>query len=421
MKRQPASYSFAVGARQLRQHRIDGLAGYIARTRTPGGDREVLYKPPTTAVTAAGPAAGGAPTTSVNHTAAPLCTLTARQATRNLGCRRRSNCAAVVAGRRGSQVAAPPIDSMLSSWTRSAADPDPVAVLMPSRSPLVSMRLVFSDRSGGWIPKGKAGLSLRSPAQMLAAGGDEEAQLRPDRVDAMFPMAASLEFTCRRQADDGVLRHRAPRQPGDAYYGLVLRDARPTRLPARQDLDRIKANTIGRRSTPACAALDDEETGKEVLYEEIYAGHPFGHLSLGTSLKDLQTASRLDDVKGVLSIGQLQAAPSSALAGGYPKPASPPDASADLGKDAFGPARSTSPGSPSATTCTGVGSHRGQPPDRWSSVPTRATGIHVGFPIGAVTRGHARTGWRCGWCAPTSGSTARTTPTCISACARSAG
>ena len=80
----------------------------------------------------------------------------------------------------------------------------------------------------------------------------------------------------------------------DAYYGLV-----------RQML--LRAGLRARTTSSACSddavnflkvslrGNNDEELGKEVLYNVIYAGHPYGHQNVGTvsSLEKLT----LDDVR----------------------------------------------------------------------------------------------------------------------------
>src|SRR5207247_2983691 len=62
---------------------------------------------------------------------------------------------------------------------------------------------------------------------------------------------------------------------------------------------------------------NDEELGKEELYNIIYAGHPYGHHNTGkiSSLEKLT----LDDVRGFYSDYYKGTSLTIGLAGGYPK------------------------------------------------------------------------------------------------------
>src|SRR5690606_21176030 len=61
------------------------------------------------------------------------------------------------------------------------------------------------------------------------------------------------------------------------------------------DLERIKASTINAIDV-GLRRSDDEETGKEVLYGEIFAGTPYEHPTLGT-IEGVRSITR-DDVVG---------------------------------------------------------------------------------------------------------------------------
>ncbi|MHC4078390.1 MAG: M16 family metallopeptidase, partial [Planctomycetota bacterium] len=128
------------------------------------------------------------------------------------------------------------------------------------------------------------------------------------------------------------------------------------------------------------------ETGKEVMYQEIYASHPYGHLNVGAI--EAIRGIKLSDVRGFYAKnmrvgGRLVIG----LAGGYPQ-GFPARVAADFERlrvgaiyreereAIFGPERP--PGAPAPIQ------H-----NRLTIVKkkARATGIHIGFPI-AITRKH---------------------------------
>ena len=74
--------------------------------------------------------------------------------------------------------------------------------------------------------------------------------------------------------------------------------------------DAINAIKVGLRGN------NDEELGKEVLYENIYQGTPYGHLNGGT-VSSLEKIT-LDDVKAFYKSQYAQSHLILGIAGGYP-------------------------------------------------------------------------------------------------------
>jgi zinc protease len=62
---------------------------------------------------------------------------------------------------------------------------------------------------------------------------------------------------------------------------------------------------------------NEEELGKEVLYSEIYAGHPYGHHNMG-AVSDIRSIT-LDDLKKFYAAQYTRANLTIAAAGGYPE------------------------------------------------------------------------------------------------------
>jgi len=183
-------------------------------------------------------------------------------------------------------------------------------VALPSRSPLITFRIVLmtgaaSDASG---KEGAASLT----AAMLAEGGARELTYK-QIVDAMFPMAASVS----RQVDKEMTTFSATTHLDnlEAFYKLFR--AMLLEPGWRQDdFERLRDDTINFLRV-SLRGNNDEELGKEALYNEIYAGHPYGHHNAGVvsalqklTVADLQQFYRTHYTQAGLVIG---------IAGGYPE------------------------------------------------------------------------------------------------------
>src|SRR5688500_15944462 len=99
------------------------------------------------------------------------------------------------------------------------------------------------------------------------------------------------------------------------YYGLIsqmLLD--PGFRP--DDFTRLKTDAVNFLKV-SLRESNDEELGKEYLYNIIYDGHPYAHHNMGTvsSLEKLT----LDDVRAFYKAHYNQGNAVLALAGGYPK------------------------------------------------------------------------------------------------------
>ena len=180
---------------------------------------------------------------------------------------------------------------------------------LPGKSPLVTLRLVFTTGSAS-DPADKPGAAYLT-AMMLANGGTRELAYK-QIVDAMYPMAAGVSA----QVDKEMTTFSGETHIDnlDAYYKLfraMLLD------PGwrTDDFTRVKSNAINFLRV-ALRGNNDEELGKEVLYQTIYAGTPYGHYAAGTvpaiekmTLDDLKSFYRTHYAQSNLIIG---------TAGGYP-------------------------------------------------------------------------------------------------------
>ena len=182
-------------------------------------------------------------------------------------------------------------------------------VALPSKSPLVTFRFVFRTGSA-YDPAGKDGVAALT-AKMLSGGGTKSKTYK-QIVDEMYPMAASVSS----QADKEMVTFGGVTHVDnlEAYYQLFRemllepgwRQDDFTRLRDDQ-LNVLRVNLRGN---------NDEELGKEVLYNDIYRGHPYGHYNAGAvsalekmTVADLQSFYKANFTRANLIIG---------IAGGYP-------------------------------------------------------------------------------------------------------
>jgi zinc protease len=202
------------------------------------------------------------------------------------------------------------------SGVAPAAAPAPAAttsetasVLLPNRSPLVSFRILFHT-GAAYDPAGKEGLASLTAA-MIAQGGSRELQYR-EIVEAMYPMATSFGWQVDKEMT--VFTGTTHADNLERYYDLIRQQLLEPGW-REEDFSRIKTNAINALKV-SLREGNDEELGKERLYNVIYAGTPYAHHNLGTigSLERLT----LDDVRDFYRTHYTRAELQIGLAGGYP-------------------------------------------------------------------------------------------------------
>jgi zinc protease len=185
----------------------------------------------------------------------------------------------------------------------------PQYITLPDQAPLITIRAVF--RTGATSdPKGKEGLAALTAA-MLAEGGSQ--RMTYDQVvEALYPMAVNISH----QTDKEMTTFSADTHIDnlDAFYAIFRAMLLEPGWRA-EDLKRLKDSTINAIRVNL-RANNDEELGKEVLYNTIYAGHPYGHLNLGTAAAINSIA--MDDLKKFWRENYTRANLTVGLAGGYP-------------------------------------------------------------------------------------------------------
>ncbi len=257
-----------------------------------------------------------------------------------------------------------------SSQTGGAAPAAKIAtVLEPTQSPLVSFRLLFMTGAAS-DPAGKEGVASLTAA-LLAEGGTRT-RAYEEIVEAFYPMAAG--FGAQVDKEMTVFSGTTHVDNLEKYYGII-RDMLLDPGFREDDFARLKADAVNFLKV-SLRQGNDEELGKEYLYNIIYAGHPYGHHNLGTvsSLEKLT----LDDVRAFYRANYTQGNLVIGLAGGYPADF-PARVAADFAKlPAGGGAAAKKFAQPAVKPGMRVEIIRRE---------TRATAISMGFPI-PVNRSH---------------------------------
>lgn len=200
---------------------------------------------------------------------------------------------------------------LFSSLALGAQSAGPIRIVeLPSKSPLVTFRFVFLTGAAS-DPAGKPGLANMT-ASMLAEGGTREMTYK-EIVEAMFPMATSVSS----QVDKEMTTFSATTHADnlEAFYKLFRAMLLDPGWRA-DDFARLRDNTVNFLRV-SLRGNNDEELGKEVLYNEIYAGRPYGHHNAGavSSIEKLSIA----DLQGFYRTHFTQANMVIGLAGGYPE------------------------------------------------------------------------------------------------------
>lgn len=251
----------------------------------------------------------------------------------------------------------------------SAAKAAPIAsVLEPSQSPLVSFRLLFMTGAAS-DPAGKEGVASLTAA-LLSEGGSRA--LPYDQiVEAFYPMAAG--FGSQVDKEMTVFAGTTHVDNLEKYYSII-RDMLLDPGFREDDFARLKTDAINYLKV-SLRQGNDEELGKEYLYNIIYAGHPYEHNNTGT-LSSLEKLT-LDDVRAFYKQNYTQSNLVIGLAGGYPADFVA-QVNADFAKLPKGGAAQKKFSQPTV-----------KPGMRVEIIQreTRATAISMGFPI-TVNRSH---------------------------------
>jgi zinc protease len=182
-------------------------------------------------------------------------------------------------------------------------------LLQPSQSPLVTVRILVSTGSA-FDPEGKAGLASLTAA-ILAEGGSQRLSY-DEIIKRMYPLATS--FSAQVDKEMTVFTGTTHVDNLQKYYQLI-RDMLLNPGFREDDFKRIKEDALNYLKV-SLREGNDEELGKEELYDLIYQDHPYGHHNLGR-ISELERLT-LDDLKSFYASNYTRANLVIGLAGGFP-------------------------------------------------------------------------------------------------------
>ncbi len=235
-------------------------------------------------------------------------------------------------------------------------------VFLPSKSPIISMRVQFLTGSVD-DPAGKEGVAALTAA-MLAQGGSKN--LTYDQiVEQFYPLAAGFGAQTDKEMTTFVGQTHVDNL--QKYYGLISQMLLEPGF-REEDFSRLKQDSINFLKT-SLREGNDEELGKERLYNIIYAGTPYENHTTGkiSSLEKLT----LQDVKDFYQKNYTRANLVLGLSGGFDQ-----KFSNQIAKDF----QKLSTGRKTARKISAPNLSNGMKIDIVQR-ETRATAISMGFPI----------------------------------------
>jgi zinc protease len=185
----------------------------------------------------------------------------------------------------------------------------PRVVELPGKSPLVTIRLVFTTGAAS-DPSDKPGVAALT-AQMLGNSGTKTLTYK-QITDLLYPMATGIQAYSDKEMTTFVGQTHVDNL--EKFYAL-MRDAVLTPGWRPEDFTRVRDDQVNALRV-SLRGNNDEELAKEELYNLLYAGLPYGHEDMGTAaalqkmtVADLQAFHHQHYNQANLIIG---------LAGGYP-------------------------------------------------------------------------------------------------------
>ncbi len=201
------------------------------------------------------------------------------------------------------------LDAATAAALKPAAASSIDVVELKSAAPLVDVMIQFAT-GAAHDPVGKKGLAQLT-ASMLTEGGTAKRSFE-DLQRAQYPLAAGLSA----QVDKDMLTFSASvhRDNLEAWYALVREMLLEPGFKA-EDLARLKESQVNAIRVNL-RSNNDEEFGKEALYEFVYGpNHPYGSLNAGHA-GDVEKLE-LDDVRDFYARHLTHANVTVGLGGGY--------------------------------------------------------------------------------------------------------
>jgi zinc protease len=162
-------------------------------------------------------------------------------------------------------------------------------VLLPvDGDPTVAFRVLFNVGSEN-DPPGKEGLAALT-ASVITEGSTKK-HTYEQILELLYPMASDISDQTDKEMT--VFMGRTHVDNLDGYYAL-LKEVLLEPAFKQEDFERVKTDYLNYVKT-TLRYSQDEELGKETLYEFIFAGTPYGHNEEG-HVKSLESIT-LDDVR----------------------------------------------------------------------------------------------------------------------------
>jgi len=162
-------------------------------------------------------------------------------------------------------------------------------VLLPvANDPTVCFRLWFKVGAQD-DPAGKEGLAALTATMLTEAATRKNSY--EQILDRLFPLASG--YDAEVSVEMTVISGRTHKDNLAEFYPLFM-DAMLAPAFKQEDLDRIKSQTLNLLEN-TLRFSSDEELGKAVLYNDIFAGTPYGHITPGTI--DGVKSITLDDLR----------------------------------------------------------------------------------------------------------------------------
>lgn len=234
-----------------------------------------------------------------------------------------------------------------------------------SQSPVIDINLLFNTGAAA-DPKGKKGLASLT-ASMIAEGGSQGRSYKDIQL-AMYPMAGS--FYVQVDKEMVSFRGRIHKDNADKWLKLVM-DQLTNPGWREEDLKRLKTSMINSINS-GLKSSNDEELGKEVLYSELYKGHPYESFNSG-DISDLESIT-VADLQAFYAKQFTQARLTVGISGAMPKVAK---------NDMFGALSSLPKGNESKVTVPAAPELKG----RHVTIVeknAKSTAVSFGFPIDTI-------------------------------------
>ena len=263
-----------------------------------------------------------------------------------------------------------PMTALGNTQRRTRAATGKNSLLLPNRSPLVTFRILFMTGAAS-DPEGKEGVAALTAA-MIAEGGTRN-KTYEQLVETVYPMGLSSPLSWQIDKEMTVFNVTTHGDNLARHYELI-REMLLDPGFREDDFTRLKANAVNFLKV-SLRESNDEELGKEYLYNIIYKDHPYEHHNMGR----VSTLERLTlaDVRAFYQANYTRANLVLGVSGGYPADFAR-KMEADFAKLPAGTATKTKYPAPRVSPGTKIDIIQRE---------TRATAISLGFPLN-VTRAH---------------------------------